>query len=109
MGTIHRQGVPKGRLISSKVIFSIVYNPVGTFKKYKDRLVARGDMLKSKSADTYSGTILSQATRLLLRIIAKNDLDLRSVDVKTAFFKTRLNEFSEGIYMRRSKGFSDTD
>ncbi len=37
--------IPKGRLISSKAIFSIVYNPDSSFKKYKARLVARGDML----------------------------------------------------------------
>ena len=75
---------PKGLLISSKAIFSIVYNPDGSFKKYKARLVARGDMLKSKSTDTYSGTVSSQATRLLHGIIAEHDLDLRSFDVKTA-------------------------
>ena len=66
-------------------------------------------MLKSKSTDTYLGTVSSQATRLLLSIIAEHDLDLRSFDVKTAFLYTRLNEFSEGIYMRRTKGFSDTE
>ena len=37
--------VPKGRLINSKIIFDIVYNPDGTFKKFKARLVARGDQL----------------------------------------------------------------
>ena len=59
--------ISKGRLISSKAIFSIVYNPDGSFKKYKARLVARGDMLKSKSKDTYSGTVSSsQATRFSL-------------------------------------------
>ena len=66
-------------------------------------------MLKSKSTDTYSGTVSSQATRLLLGIIAQHNLDLRSIDVKTAFFYTRLKEFSEGINMRRPKGFSDTE
>ena len=66
--------IPKGRLISSKSFFSIVYNPYGSFKKYK----ARGDMLKS--TDTYSGTVSSQATRLLLGIIAEHDLDLRPFD-----------------------------
>ena len=66
-------------------------------------------MLKSKSTDTYSSAVSSQATRLLLGVIAEHDLDLRSFDVKTAFLYTRLNEFSEGIYMRRPKGFSDTE
>ena len=89
--------IPKGRLIYSKAIFSIVYNPDGTFKKYKARLVARGDILQSKSKDTYSSTVSSQATRLLLGIIAEHDLDLRSFDAKTAFLYNRLNEFSASI------------
>ena len=38
--------IPKGLLLSSKAIFSIIYNPDGTFKKFKARLEARGDMLK---------------------------------------------------------------
>ena len=66
-------------------------------------------MLKSKSTDTYSGTVSSQATRLLLGITAEHDLDFRSFDVKTAFLYTRLNKFSEGIYMRRPKEISDTE
>ena len=35
--------IPKGSLLSSKAIFNIVYNLDGTFKKFKARLVARGD------------------------------------------------------------------
>jgi hypothetical protein len=37
--------IPKGRLVNSKTIFDILYNPDGTFKKFKARLVARGDQL----------------------------------------------------------------
>ena len=36
--------IPKGSLLSSNAIFSIIYNPDGSFKKFKARLVARGDM-----------------------------------------------------------------
>ena len=35
--------IPKGSLLSSKVIFNVVYNPDGTSKKFKSRIVARGD------------------------------------------------------------------
>ena len=98
--------IPKGRLISSKATFSIDYNLDGSFKKYKARL---DDLLKSKSTDTYSLTISSQATRLFLGIIAEHDLDLLSFDVKPAFLYTRFNEFSEWIYMRRPEGTSDTE
>jgi hypothetical protein len=46
--------VEKGSLLSSKVIFPIVYNPEETFKKYKACLVARGDILKNiYDPDTY--------------------------------------------------------
>ena len=44
------EDIPKGSLLSSKAIFSIVYNADGTFKKFKARLVARGDMLKNFEA-----------------------------------------------------------
>lgn len=41
-----QKDIEKGLLLASKVIFSIVYNPDGSFKKYKACLVARVDMLK---------------------------------------------------------------
>ena len=54
--------IPKGSLLSSKAIFKIVYNPDGTFKKFKARLVARGDPLKNiLDPDTYAGTVSSPA------------------------------------------------
>jgi hypothetical protein len=57
--------IAKGSLLSSKAIFSIVYNPDGTFKKYKARLVARGVMLKNiLDPDTYAGTVHSETLRL---------------------------------------------
>ena len=37
--------IPKGRIIDLKIIFDIVNNPNGTFKKFKTLLVARGDRL----------------------------------------------------------------
>ena len=54
--------IPKGSLLSSKAIFNIVCNPDGTFKKFKARLVARGDPLKNiLDPDTYAGTVSSPA------------------------------------------------
>ena len=41
--------IPPGRLIGSKIVFDIVYSPDGTFKKFKARLVARGDHLNAMS------------------------------------------------------------
>ena len=80
--------IPKDYLLSSKAIFSIVFNPDGTFKKFKARLVARGDMLKNiLDSDTYAGTVRSDTLRLLLSLAAEHDLDLISHDVKTTRYE----------------------
>ena len=85
--------IPKGSLLSAKAIFSIVFNPDGTFKKFKARLVARGDMLKNiLDSDTYAGTVRSDTLRLLLSLAAEHDLDLVSHDVKIAFLYPSLNQ-----------------
>ena len=60
--------ITKGSLLSSKAIFNMVYNPDGTFKKFKARLVARGDMLKNlHDPDTYAGTVHSDTLRLFFQ------------------------------------------
>jgi hypothetical protein len=99
--------IPKGLLLSSKAIFSIVFNPDGTFKKFKARLVARGDMLKNIfDPDTYAGTAHSETLRLFLSVAATLDLDLNTHDVKTAFLHPSLKP-EEKIYLRRPKGATD--
>jgi hypothetical protein len=99
--------IAKGSLLSSKAIFSIVYNPDGTFKKYKARLVARGDMLKNLlNPDTYAGTAHSDTLRLFFSVAATRDLDLVSHDIKTAFLYPSLKE-NEDIYLRRPTGATD--
>ena len=99
--------IPKGLLLSSKVVFSIVYNPDGTFKKFKARLVARGDQLKHPfDPDTYAGTAHSETLRLFFSVAATLDYDLESHDVKTAFLHPSLKP-DEKIYLRRPKGATD--
>ena len=99
--------IDPGALLSSKAIFELVYNPDGTFKKFKCRIVARGDMLKtSKTTDLYAGTVRSDSMRLFYSIIAQEDLDIMSIDVKTAFLYPALPD-DEVIYMRRPKGMTD--
>ena len=78
--------IDRGKRLSSKCIFSIKYKPDGAFDKYKCRIVARGDMLRtSPDADHYESTVRSDSMRLLYSIIAHEDLDLMSIDVKTSF------------------------
>ena len=99
--------IPKGSLLSSKAIFTMVYNPDGTFKKFKACLVARGDMLKNiLDSDTYAGTVRADTLRLLLSIAAEHDLDLVSHDIKTAFLYSDVKP-NEDIYLRRPNGVTD--
>jgi hypothetical protein len=77
--------ISKGRLINSKIIFDIVYNPDGTFKKFKARLVARGDQLLQLDPNKFAATVKSETLRILLAIVAEYDLDYDSLYVKTSF------------------------
>ena len=72
-------------LIDSKSIFDIVYNPDGTFKKVKARLVARDDQLHQLDPNNYAATVESETLRMLPAIVAELDFDYDSLDVKTAF------------------------
>ena len=99
--------ITKGSLLSSKAIFNMVYNPDGSFKKFKARLVARGDMLKNlHDPDTYAGTVHSDTLRLFFSVAATLDLDLVSHDIKTAFLYPSLKA-NEDIYLRRPAGATD--
>ena len=57
---------------------------------------------------TYAGTVSSESLRLLIALFAEHDLEMESIDVKTAFLYLELDE-SEVIYMRRPKGLTDDD
>ena len=103
----HPKDIPKGSLLSSKAISTMVYNPDGTFKKVKACLVVRGDMLKNiLDSDTYAGTVRADTLRLLLSPAAEHDLDLISHDSKTAFSYLDLKP-NEDIYLRRPNGVTD--
>jgi len=101
--------IPRSKIISSKFIFDAKFHPDGTFQKYKCRLVARGDRwIDHYSTKTFAGTVKSESVRLLLCIAAELDLELLSVDVRTAFLYPTIPA-DEPIYMRRPTGLTDAD
>ena len=100
------KSIPPGRLIGSKVIFDIVYNPDGTFKKFKARIVARGDQLRSFDSNNFAGTVKSETMRILLAVVAEQDLDHDSLDVKTAFLYPPLKS-DDRTWLRRPRGLTD--
>jgi hypothetical protein len=107
--TVPLSDIPRSKIISSKFIFDAKFNPDGTFQKYKCRLVARGDRwIDHYSTKTFAGTVKSESVRLLLCIAAELDLELLSVDVRTAFLYPTIPA-DEPIYMRRPTGLTDAD
>ena len=101
--------IPRSKIISSKFIFDAKFHPDGTFQKYKCRLVARGDRwIDHYNTKTFAGTVKSESVRLLLCIAAELDLELLSVDVRTAFLYPSIPD-DEPIYMRRPTGLTDID
>ena len=101
--------IPRHLIVPSKCVFDIQYNPDGTFKKDKVRLVCRGDRWEAIfDTETYAGTVRSESVKFVIAIAAELDLDLESIDVKTAFLHGDL-EPGEIIYMRRPAGMTDAD
>jgi len=100
--------IPKHLLLPSQLIYEKQYHPDGTFKKYKCRLVIRGDKWYDiYNMNKYASTVKSESVRIMLSIAAIEDMIMESVDVKSAFLYSPLKSH-EYIYMRRPPGLSDT-
>jgi hypothetical protein len=96
---------PNHQTVPSMFVFDVRYNSDGTIKKFKCRLVARGDQQDSSTfGDTYADTIASRSINILLSLAALYDLDLQSIDIKTAFLYSPV---AEDIYLRRPHGVGD--
>ncbi|KAE8693764.1 putative galacturonosyltransferase-like 4 [Hibiscus syriacus] len=77
-------------------------------KRYKARLVVKGFQQK-KGIDyneIFSPVVKLSTIRLVLKIIAAENLHLEQLDVKTAFLH---GDLEEEIYMRQPEGFIEAD
>jgi hypothetical protein len=95
----------KNNIVSSQMIFDIRLTASGDIKKFKARLVARGDMQKpSTYSTTFAETAGSKSINLILSIAAILNLEIFSFDVASAFLHPLINE---EIYLRRPPGMTD--
>ena len=93
----------------SRCVFTKKYHPDGTFDKYKCRIVFRGDRWYDLYCNkTYAGCVMSESVRLLLSVAATEDMEVASLDVKTAFLYGII-PLVQFIYMRRPAGLTDVD
>ena len=108
-GTWQEIKVPEGAsLVDSKWVFKTKLNERGEVVKYKARIVARGFTQEYgiNYFDTYSPVARLTSLRVLLTIVAAQDLELYQMDADTAFLNGTLEE---DIYMDFPDGYQQQD
>jgi hypothetical protein len=99
---------PRGAaIIGSMFVYKVKMNPDGSIEKFKVRLVALGNHQKygETFSETYApGTQLS-SSRLILYLALKMNLELKHMDVRTAYLQSKLTGDHDDIWVRLPAGF----
>lgn len=108
-GTFRETRKPRGvNIVTSKWVFLVKYAPNGGVERFKARLVARGftQIVGVDYQATFAPTIRVDSLRMLLAIIALEDMEAHQVDVNNAFTEATLKE---KIYMKPPDGVDIDD
>ena len=90
---------PGKQLLGHTWVFTVKYTPTGLIDRYKARLVAQGfkQVPGDDFLETFSPTIRSESLRILLALGAYEDLEIRQIDVVSAYPRSKLYAT---VYMR---------
>lgn len=90
-------------VVTSKWVFVVKYAANGAVDRYKARLVARGftQVYGVDYEETFAPTLRADSLRILLALMALENMEAEQVDVNNAFTESDLNEV---IYMHPPKG-----
>eukprot|EP00798_Chlamydomonas_sp_ICE-L_P015044 gene15044-biopygen24097 len=102
-GTFRVVDKPDRPVVSTKWVFKRKVDAFGNFVKYKARLVAKGFLQKFgvDFTDVFSPVTKLATLRVLLSHVAALDLELRHVDVRTAFLN---GDLAEEVYIAVPEG-----
>ena len=102
---------PRGAaIIESTVVYKIKMNPDGTIEKFKVRLVALGNHQKygETFSETYAPGAQLSSSRLILYLALKKNLELKHMDVRTAYLQSKLTGDHDDIWVRLPSGFKSS-
>jgi hypothetical protein len=94
------------KIISCRWVFDIKMDADGKYDKHKARLVSRGNELVAgiDYGEVFAPTLKYKTMRAALAIAAAEDLEIRQLDVKTAYLYAPLKE---PAYMLQPPGLAD--
>jgi hypothetical protein len=101
--------VPEGaNIVGSRWVFKTKVNAQGEIVKYRSRIVAQGftQVEGVDYDDTFSPVARLTSLRVLLTLVATEDLELHQMDADTAFLNATLKEM---IYMKFPAGYKQQD
>ena len=100
------QTPPGIKTISAKWVFKLKLDSNGNIERYKARLVAKGFMQREgvDFNEVFAPVSKHTTLRVLLSLVASLDLELRQLDVTTAFLN---GDLEETIYMKQPPGFEE--
>ena len=96
---------PNKKAIGCRWVFTIKYTPTGLIDQFKARLVAQGfsQVPGDDYLETFSPTIRGESLRILLALGASEDLEIRQIDVVSAYPRSKLHAL---VYMKPPKALN---
>jgi transposase InsO family protein len=93
---------PGKKAVGCKWVFTVKYTPTGLIDRYKARLVAQGfsQVPGDDFLETFSPTIRAESLRILLALGTYEDLEIRQIDVVSAYPRSKLHAT---VYMKPPK------
>jgi hypothetical protein len=104
-GTWEIVDLPYGeKAIGSGWVFKVKHNVDGSIERFKARLVAKGYSQRPglDYNESFAPTFRPATLRIIMALAAVEDLELRSMDITSAFTN---GDLDEEIYMKQPEGF----